>query len=92
MIDPNQGVKGMDVLRHKWSILNLLYINQSRCGDMMYKWKLQISPECDCAAVNQIINHIITESQARIFGQDIEEIHEIISKAIVWTKHLDVCF
>lgn len=90
MIDYNQGIKEMDLSRHEWFIQNRLKTNHGRCADMMYRWKLRDSPECDCGAVNQTINHITTECQIRKFRQGIEEIHEMVMKAIVLINNLDV--
>jgi len=49
--DPNRGVASMELPRHEWSVLlNRLRTGHGRCADMMFKWRLQISPTCDCAA------------------------------------------
>ncbi|KAE9523030.1 hypothetical protein AGLY_016661 [Aphis glycines] len=90
VMDPNQGVMGMELPRHEWSVLNCLRTGHGRCADMMFKWRLQDSPACDCGNDRQTINHIIKECQIRKFNQGIEGIHAITPEAVKWIRELDV--
>ena len=90
VMDPNQGVMGMELPRHEWSVLNRLRTGNGRCADMMFKWRLQNSPACDCGNDRQTINHIIKECQIRKFNQGIEGIHAITPEAVKWIRELDV--
>ncbi|KAF0758812.1 Uncharacterized protein FWK35_00015717 [Aphis craccivora] len=77
VLDPNQGVVGMGLPRHEWSVLNRLRTGHGRCADMMFKWRLQGSSACNCSNDRQTINHILKECQLRKFHQGIKGIHVI---------------
>jgi len=43
--DPTQRVKGFELPRREWVILNRLRTGHGRCAHMMFKWKLKDSPK-----------------------------------------------
>ncbi|VVC33892.1 Hypothetical protein CINCED_3A009600 [Cinara cedri] len=65
-------------------------MGHGRCANMMFKWRLQDSPACDCGNDRQTINHIIKECQLRKFNRGIEGIHVITPVAVKWIRELDV--
>jgi len=91
VLDPKQGVVGMELHRHEWSVLNRLRTGHGRCADnMMFKWQLLVSPTFYCGNDRQTVNHIIKECQFRKFNQGIEGIHAITPEAVKWIRELDV--
>jgi len=77
--------------RHEWSVLNRLRTVHGRCADVMFKWRLQVSPACDSGDHRLTINHIIKECQLRKFNQGIEGINAITPAALKWIRELDTC-
>lgn len=47
------------------------------CKDMMFKWKLKDSPECDCGNNRQTMRHITDEWPNRRFESGINGINEV---------------
>lgn len=52
---------GFDLPRKIWVLLNHLQIDHGRYNHLMYKWKLQATPACDCSYESQIISHIVID-------------------------------
>lgn len=36
-------------------------VGHGTCEDMMFRWGIEIYPECDCSGPNQIMNHILSQ-------------------------------
>ena len=82
VLDPNEGVLGMNLPRSTWSTLNRLRTGHGRCGALLHKWGFQDNPVCDCGNGDQTINHIVNECQRRKFNQGFEGIHVITPETI----------
>jgi hypothetical protein len=56
----------------------------------MYKWKFRESPECNCGANIQSMQHLILDCQSRSYDGDLEDFIKVIPKAVAWLEALDV--
>ncbi|VVC35883.1 Hypothetical protein CINCED_3A017704 [Cinara cedri] len=88
--DPAQRVKGFELPRQEWVILNRLRIGHGRYGHMMFKWKLKDIPECDCGNYSQTMRHITDECANRRFPSGINGLNEATKESCEWIKALDI--
>ena len=59
--DPGGGVKGEDLPRHQWTMLNRLRTGVGRFKSSMKKWGLSNSAACECGEPEQTAEHLITD-------------------------------
>jgi len=71
--NPIIKLPSFDLPRNIWVTLNCLQTRHGRCKYLLYKWKLEKSPACDCGCVSQTIPHIITECPLHAFNGTIEQ-------------------
>ncbi|KAL7383791.1 hypothetical protein ABVT39_017730, partial [Epinephelus coioides] len=57
--DPGGGVKGEDLPRHLWTLLNCLRTGVGRFRSSLMKWDLLESAACECGESEQTVEHII---------------------------------
>lgn len=81
---------GMDLPRKTWTRLNRFRCGHGRCRDLMFKWNMIDSPECDCGAPRQTMNHIVEDCPARRFPGGLHELNEASPTAIKWLDELEV--
>lgn len=57
---------------------------------MIFKWKLKVSPECDCGNDSQGMRHITDECPNRRFESGINGINEVTKEAFEWIRALNI--
>ncbi|KAG5862004.1 hypothetical protein JTB14_028461 [Gonioctena quinquepunctata] len=88
--EPTLPVLGSDLPRQTWSRINRFRTGHGRCRDMMHKWGIVDSPECDCVAPRQAMDHILNECPTRLFPGGLQELHTASQTAINWINDLDI--
>lgn len=88
--DPSEKLNGMDKERKIWCRLNRIRTGHGRCANMLYKWNLTSSPNCDCGDVVQSTSHLVNECATRKFDGGLSELHEVTPDAIQWLQLMDV--
>jgi hypothetical protein len=86
--DPNTRVPGYTLSRRVWVQQNRIRTGQGRCNYLMWKWGRRDSPECECGAAAQTVQHIVEECPLRRYLGDWTDIHEATPGAVRWlTEH-----
>lgn len=65
-------VLSTDLSRKIWVRLNKICTRQCRYNKCIHRWKFRESPECDCGASKQSMQHLILDRQLRIYDGDLE--------------------
>jgi len=81
---------GMDLPRKTWVRLNRIRTGQGRCNELMHKWKFRDSPECDCRATIQSMQHLIMDCQLRKYNGDLDDFIKVTPEAVAWLDHLGI--
>lgn len=68
-------VSGSSLPRRIWSRLNRFRTEHNKYQDMMYKWGLDDSTECDCGHHRQTMTHTLNECRKRYFPGGFSELH-----------------
>lgn len=56
----------------------------------MHKWKIRDSPESDCGANIQSMQHLIMDCQLRRYDGNLEDFIKVTPEAVDWLDNLDV--
>ncbi|VVC38783.1 Endonuclease/exonuclease/phosphatase [Cinara cedri] len=59
---PIEKVPGFQLPREEWVTLNRLRTGHGKTGNMLHKWELRDTPQCDCRHETQTANYIVEES------------------------------
>lgn len=89
-VTPGTKPPGFALPRRCWVTMNRLRTGHGRCGEMMFKWGLRETPECDCGAPLQSVQHIIADCPLRAYPGPISDIYSISPEAIGWMNQLDL--
>lgn len=88
--DPTREVAGFHERRKTWVRLNRIRTNHGRSRSNLFKYGAAASPECDCGAPSQTINHILSECPLRSYPGDIADVYKATANGIEWLENLDV--
>lgn len=87
--DPTKKLAGFDLDRKTWKTINRIRTGHGRTGQMLSRWN-NTSPECDCGANSQTMEHIVNVCPLRCFSGGITELHELTSEAVDWLRNIDI--
>lgn len=69
-----RDVPDHDRPRKQWSALNRIQTGRGRCDNLMRKWNILPSPNCDCGHPNhQTISHVVNEYPNRKYNESLED-------------------
>lgn len=86
-----QKPPGFDQPRAVWTALNRIRTGHGRCADALHKWGKVSSPECNCGAEKQTINHIVTECPNHAYCGEFKDFLAATTDAICYIKNLNIC-
>lgn len=75
------NIPGMELDRKQRTALNRVRTGYGRCTESIHKRGKAVSPECDCGANRQIIQHIHGECHLRTYTRNWFEFLEVSSSA-----------
>lgn len=81
---------GFNLPRGLWSTLNRIRTNHGNCAAFHYKWNRIPTPECDCGATQQTIQHITNECRTRKYNGSASDFALATPEAIDYIKNLDI--
>jgi Reverse transcriptase (RNA-dependent DNA polymerase)/Endonuclease-reverse transcriptase len=81
---------GYDLRRHEWVLLNRFRTGQGRCAYLMYRWGFGESPNCDCDADEQTMNHVINDCPRRRFPGGLTALHLAEPDGVEYLLNLDL--
>jgi len=70
--------------------LNRLRTGLGKTGNMLSKWGLKDTPQCDCGHDNQTANLIVEKCQVPNMPGEIKYLHKVIEAATKWKTNLDI--
>jgi len=69
--------------------LNRLRTGHGKTGNMLYKWGLKDTPQCDCGHDKQTANHIVEECPVLNTPGGMKHLHKVKAAVTKWLKNLD---
>ncbi|KAI5720173.1 hypothetical protein M8J77_002972 [Diaphorina citri] len=81
---------GFDLPRKTWTRLNRIRSNCGRCADSLYKWGISNSPNCECGAPKQTVQHIIQECPRTSYPGPMKDFLTVTDPAISYINNLPV--
>lgn len=76
--------------RAVWTTLNRIRTGHGRCADALYKWGKIPSPECDCGAERQTVQHIVNDCRNRAYCGTFSDFLCGTGDFLIYIKNLDV--
>ncbi|VVC40554.1 Hypothetical protein CINCED_3A010466 [Cinara cedri] len=58
--------------------------------NMLHKWGLKDTPQCDCGYETQTANHIVKECPIHSIQGGMEHLHKATAAATNWLTNLDI--
>jgi hypothetical protein len=83
---------GFDRPRRLWTALNRVRTGHGRCADFFFKCGWLDSPECDCGAERQTVDHIVSECVPRAYGGDRTDFMSLSEAATEYLNSLNFKF
>ncbi|VVC45998.1 Hypothetical protein CINCED_3A018144 [Cinara cedri] len=87
---PTERVPGFQLPRKEWVTLNRLRTGHGKTGNMLHKWGLRDTPQCDCGHETQTANHIVEECPIRSIRGGMKHLHKATTAATNWLTNLDI--
>ena len=81
---------GFDLPRKTWAILNRIRTGHGNCRDSHHRWNIAPSPECDCGAARQTVQHIVAECPLRRYAGNTEGFALVTPASIDYINGLDI--
>lgn len=88
--NPTTRQPGFHLQRKEWVTLNRIRTRHGKTGQMLCKWGLRPTSECDCESTIQTIEHIVEECPRRLFSKGMNNLHMATPEAIEWISKLDI--
>ncbi|VVC27437.1 Hypothetical protein CINCED_3A008591 [Cinara cedri] len=67
-----------------------LRTGHGKTGNMLHKWGLRDTPQCDCGHETQTANHIVEECPIRSIRGGMKHLHKATTAATNWLTNLDI--
>ena len=88
--DPSAVLRGMNLPRKEWTLLNRFRTDVGRSNYWKFKWGHVTDQSCDCGAELQTMNHVLNDCPLRAFSGGLEGLHMAGEAALEWLRELDL--
>ena len=87
IVDPVEGVPGVDLPRREWCLLNRFRTGAGQCAASLHKWGYKDSPLCSCGEI-QTMTHIIEDCRLFSFAGGLRALHSASESAVDWLRRV----
>ena len=88
--DPTAVMRGMNLPRKEWTLLNRFRTDVGRSKYWKFKWGHVTDQSCDCGVEAQTMKHIVNDCSLRAFSGGLEGLHKAGDTALEWLRGLDL--